>query len=368
MTRTITAKDLLITEGILTCAPSATLSQALAKLNSSHDAVFVVSDKNKLLGVISPYYVLFQSNYPPTTKVENCLYSPPKLKLSIPIAEIARHMMQSKVYFLPVFTDSGQWQGMVSVRAIMKALVEDKTLFSKLEFPKRTKRMITIGEQASLNEAKALLRNEGVSRLPVVDVRGKLVGILTRYDLRQALAAPRSSQRFHSRQGQKKKYLNQPIRSFYKRAVVTASHKAPEVLMINEMLEKRIGSIIIINAKWQPVGLVSYHDILEALSRLEFERGGKISIMLPDDFIDETEIMALTRRLFIKLQKQDKANRLKLRIDAIKNPAQKTKRFNATLTTFHPKLGSYIGKGSDHRWKTAVRQAMERVETQARRK
>lgn len=367
MQQTITAKDLLITEGILTCAASATLSQALAKLNSSHDAVFVVGENNKLLGVISPYYVIFKSSYPPATKAENCLFSPPKLKLTTPIWEVAKHMILSKVYFLPVFSEKGKWQGMVSVRALLESVIQNKELVNRLRFRRKTKWMISVRENATLNEARALLRSKGVSRLPVVDGRGKLVGILTRFDLRQVLAAPKSSQRFLSRQGEKKKQLNQSMRSFYKREVVTATEKTSSTQVIALMLEKRIGSVVVVNPKWQPVNIISYRDVLEAVSRLEFEEEKLISITFPQDFVHEDELVALIQRLCYKLQKQNKLTRIQVKVDTMKNPAEETKRTNITLTTFHPEVGSYIAKGSDYKWKKALRKAMAKIEAQARR-
>jgi CBS domain-containing protein len=365
MAESITARDLLITEGILTCAPSATLSQALAKLNSSHDAVFVVGDKEKLFGVISPYYAMYKSSYPPTTKAENCLFSPPKLKLTTPIWEIARHMIQSKVYYLPVLSENKEWIGMVSVRPLMQAVVDNKDLVNRLQFKRKTKRMITLRENATLNEARTLLRSKGVSRLPVVNGRGRLVGILTRYDLRRAFTTPKTSQRFLSRQGEKKKQLDKPIRGFFKREVVTASGKTSTAQMINLMLEKRIGSVVVLNPKWQPVNIISYRDILEAISRLEFEKGKTISTSIPDDFVDENELMILVEKLCLKLIKQDKLTRINVKVKTLKNPAQETKLYDIILTTFHPKVRSYIAKGSDYKWKEATRKAIKKLEAQA---
>src|SRR3990170_7197833 len=131
MSQEITAGDLLKTEGIITCAPSATLSQALAKLNSSHDAVFV-ADGKKLLGLITPYYVMFRANFPPTTKVQHCLFSPPKLRLSTPIWEIAKQMVLAKVYFLPIFSDTNEWLGIVSVYSLLRKVAQQESIINKL--------------------------------------------------------------------------------------------------------------------------------------------------------------------------------------------------------------------------------------------
>src|SRR4030043_1215096 len=133
----IKALDLLQTEDIIPCEPTSNLSQALAKLTSSHDAVFVVGKKQNLLGVISPYYVLIQGNYPPTTKVENCLYSPPKLKESTALPDIVRNMIESKVYYLPVYSQNGSWSGIVTAPGGVGKLLKNQSLVEKPELKKR---------------------------------------------------------------------------------------------------------------------------------------------------------------------------------------------------------------------------------------
>lgn len=361
MSPTLTAKDLLVTEGILTSAPGETLSQALAKLNSSHDAVFVVEGKNVLLGVISPYYVMFQSNYPPTTKLRHCLFHPPKLSLDTPIWEIARKMVQSKVYFLPVFSKGGEWLGIVSVRRLMQAVVEESDISRRLEMRKRSRRMITLSEDASLNEARALLRNGGVSRLPVVNDQGKVVGILTRYDLREAFSAPRSSQRFLSRVGQKRKYFDQPILRYYKRQVQTARQRAPLTQLINQMLEQRIGSVLIVNPKWQPIAILSYRDILEAISDLEREGKEAVSLTAPEDYEYRLETLELLEKLIRKLVRRGLAEHLEVNVETSQDREENTRRYQVTIRTQHSQLGSLVARDNGYDWKTAVRGAIGKI-------
>lgn len=364
MAASLTAKDLLFTEGILTCYPSDSLGQALAKLNSSHDAVFVVDKKNALLGLISPYYAIYKSNLPPTTKLANCLFSPPKLKLNTPIWEIARDMVQSKVYFLPVIADNGRWEGMVSVRSLLQAVVKDKELVDNLQFRKKPRGIITIQENAKLNQARALLRNGGVSRLPVVDSRGKLVGILTRFDLRTAFSAPKTSQRFLSRQGEKKKHLNRPIRDFYKRQVFTASPKASPIQMLNMMLDQRIGSVIVVNLKWQPVQILSYRDVLEAIAAIGERRKQRLSISSSQNFDEQEACINLIKKLNLKLRKKAELADFHVFINVQKNPANRISRFAVRADARSSKGETFVGTGQDYDWRVAVRQAIERVERQ----
>jgi CBS domain-containing protein len=42
-----------------------------------------------------------------------------------------------------------------------------------------TKHVATIGEEASLEEAKRLIISHGIRHLPVVDNKGKLIGLLS---------------------------------------------------------------------------------------------------------------------------------------------------------------------------------------------
>ena len=53
-----------------------------------------------------------------------------------------------------------------------------------------TRRVFSIGPDARLGEAATLMRRRKVRHLPVVERGGRLVGIVTARDLRQALFAP----------------------------------------------------------------------------------------------------------------------------------------------------------------------------------
>lgn len=70
-------------DNIITVSPDVTLTQALSRLSTSHDAAFVFDDKKKYLGVINPYYALIRSSHPGNAKAAHCLHHPPKIYLSL---------------------------------------------------------------------------------------------------------------------------------------------------------------------------------------------------------------------------------------------------------------------------------------------
>lgn len=363
MGKTITAKNLLKTEGILTCSPSDTLSQALAKLNSSHDAVFVFENNQELLGVISPYYVLFQSNFPSSTKVKNCLFSPPKISENTPYWEIARNMMESKVYYLPVYSAQDEWLGIVSYRSLFRTILNDKSLLSKLNVSTKHK-MITIEESATLTEARNLLTTKKISRLPVVNQGRKLVGILTRFDLRLALSEPKDSLSFLSRSGEKKKFTDKPIRNYYKKSVVTVSEKTSVNKMISTLLEKEIGSLIVVNSKWQPVGIITNKDLLKAIANLGKSNQTTLELSIPDNFRYEEELTGLLTSFAKKLLKRKNINRLEAVIKTINNPIGKEKIYQSTIRIYHPNKSTIIGSSNSHDWNVAVSKALAKIESQ----
>src|SRR3989339_2131895 len=179
----LNAKDLAKTEGVLTARPEDSLASALGKIHSSHDAVFV-TEKGQLMGVISPYHVLYRGHFPAAAKVKNCLFLAPKLKPETKIDQIARLMLGAKVYFLPVVTDSGKWLGVVSYRRLLRQLTGFKV---------KPKPLVKIKDNITISQARNLMKSSGVSRLIVVTGNDRLSGILTRYDLSKSLGLPPSA-------------------------------------------------------------------------------------------------------------------------------------------------------------------------------
>lgn len=239
---TLTAKDLVKTERILTAQPEDSLASALAKINSSHDAVFV-TEKNRLLGVISPYQVLYRGHFPAATKIKNCLFLAPKLKPDTKIDQIARLMLEAKVYFLPVVTDSGKWLGVVSYRRLLRHLTGFKV---------QPKPLVKIKDNLTISQARNMMKSSGVSRLIVTSGNDRLIGILTRYDLSQSLNLPPAA----------------PVKAYIKHDVATFRQTDNPVNVISQMVDRRIGSMVMVNQNNQPIGLLSVRDCLEKLANL----------------------------------------------------------------------------------------------------
>ncbi|MFC1653347.1 CBS domain-containing protein [Patescibacteria group bacterium] len=283
MSKRYKAKDFLKTEKIITFSPDEVLSKALASLNSGHDAAFVVNSKDILLGVVSPYYVQFHGNFPPATKLQRCMMMPPKLSLNSSLERVVRSMLESKMYFLPVLDDKKKLLGIVSLRRILKRVFEDKNLYEGVEEQIKIRNVTTVTKKSSLGKVRSILKKGKISRLPIVDNKNKLVGLITRYDLRRALSDPKHSQGF-SKKGRKEKVLDTSIEGFMKTRVKTIDESGSLKDAIETMMNKRIGSVVIVDKKNLPSGIITYREVIKALLRTIKTKKYSLHMSTPKSF------------------------------------------------------------------------------------
>ena len=78
-----------------------------------------------------------------------------------------------------VITDSSQkCIGIFTERDAIRVIASDISLNTPIE-QVMTKNVTTIGKEASLEEARRLIISHGIRHLPVVDSKGKLVGLFS---------------------------------------------------------------------------------------------------------------------------------------------------------------------------------------------
>ncbi len=133
--------------------------------------------------------------------------------------------------------------------------------------------VLTIGPEATLEEAYAFLLQKGIRHLPVVE-EGRLVGILTDRDIRLATSAlnpkgpcPGST----------------PVREAMTKEVVTADPLDPVEEAARVMRVRKIGCLPVVEDE-VVVGMVTGIDLLDALLRLTgvTEPSGRLEVRLPD--------------------------------------------------------------------------------------
>ena len=359
----LTAQDLLKKRAIIKCTPDKTLAQALAQLNRTHDAAFVFDDKDKYLGVVNPHLAVFKSKHPGDTKIASILFKPPQLALDSRVWDVAKLMIESKIYFLPVFADNGDFAGVVSVNRLFDALRRWEDVVKQIKLNTKCD-LRTINEEASLNQAFNLMRDQQVSRLPVVDSHRHLRGIVTRFDIQTVFSEPMQKQRWASRVGQKTKYLEQPLKNYYHKMVVTASVDATSMEIISLILDKQVGSVVIIDKNRVPVGIVSIYDLLRAVDQLRPRADGVIDVNVGDDFTNRAQLEEILSKFYAKMNKFNPVRSIRFILETSRNVAGKPNRYSTRALLTLRRGRQYVAKVSDYNWKKAVRKTVEKLRTQ----
>jgi acetoin utilization protein AcuB len=127
----------------------------------------------------------------------------------------------------------------------------------------------TISMTATVGDAVRMLQTLDVRHLPVVDDEGMLVGMLSDRDLR-ALSFPEMIGEEYL--GSLQTALEAPVSSIMIGDVMTVEVEDDVSLIIELMLDHRIGAVPVVDSDDRLVGIVSYIDLLRQLLPEESNR------------------------------------------------------------------------------------------------
>jgi len=99
-------------------------------------------------------------------------------KLNITIKDAVRTLHEKHVGSIVITDDNQKCVGIFTERDAVRIIASDVPLDTPIEHV-MTKNVVTIGEEASLEEARRLVISHRIRHLPVVDRKGELTGLLS---------------------------------------------------------------------------------------------------------------------------------------------------------------------------------------------
>lgn len=129
---------------------------------------------------------------------------------------------------------------------------------------------ITIDPEAPIATAIAVMRDKGVRHLPVVDDAGRLLGVISDRDLRDAVFSPAFAEHLSLVARRRLRGLSATLEGLRVKDVMTwdAVTTKPEAALAQAaavMFEGRFGSLPVVE-KDELVGIITERDVLRALA------------------------------------------------------------------------------------------------------
>ncbi len=231
----------------------------------------VVTDDDGYAGIIMERQLL-QSHIEDDAKVNVLMRTnAPQIDRNENIRDVARMLVEGGTKVAPVFEDNDLW-GIITEDAILEAVLDNLDVLTVEQI--FTDDVVTLREDDHLGKAINYLRENDISRLPVVNENRRLSGMVTTHDI--ADFAVRTMERQHSgdRSGDTDRMLDLPVYDLMNRPVETATHEESVKDVVERMFEHDYAGLVITPADddGKVDGILTKTDVLRALTFTEEEK------------------------------------------------------------------------------------------------
>lgn len=139
--------------------------------------------------------------------------------------------------------------------------------------------VITASPKTPMQEAHKLMRDENIRRLPVVDDRGKLIGIITESDLLHASPSDATSLSVWEMNYMLSKVTVEKIMT---REVITITTDTPLEEAARKMVDNKIGGLPVVKES-ELVGIITETDLFKVFLEMlgARESGVRLTVLLP---------------------------------------------------------------------------------------
>lgn len=355
------------------CKGTDEVGKVLDRIETVHGGLIAFNEVDEYIGVLSSYKTMYKDHTPPGKKVSHAVIHPMIITKDTPLSEVATAMSSSKTYLLPVF-DNQKIIGTISAVDIVKRMFHDNGLLIAVGKEIKVDNPLVLDTNAKVKDAYTLLRSNGVSEVLVTDKLGKIIGVVTRADIKHAFIHPTDKQRFHhdnyrpddlSFDVEKKKRMDESLTGYISTFVPTINEIATAEQKLITLIDNEQQYVIIVNDAQKPVGIISYRNVLESISKLSVEETINIIIENPSQNVLATEFTSAVddlKNYIYKMNKRIALDRAEIRVQESKYPTGKTAQMEITLQ-FDPVTGSqYVVNAKAKNYLQSIHLAMKQMD------
>jgi len=326
--------------------------------------VIVLSNSQNYLGVITDRIVLRSMLNIDAVKAKNVVMKVPTVNISDSIAKAARIMLENTVKGLPVSGHDDRIVGIITVDDIGRAA---EKLYPSLKIREiMTRDPITISADSTIGKALVLMRENGISRLPVVE-NNRLVGLVTIRDIIDKVLQPKTRATRGEVAGEKIRSLGYKVSDIMTKSVVQASPEEELSTVVKKMIKNDVSCLVIVSHN-RVSGIITRTDILEIVTSLE-ERGKppihiQVSFKIEDiSPAEKSEIIKISEKYVSKLGKALGNGHLLLHFKEHKEKHGETHLIHCRAVLRTDKV-NFTGVGEAWSASQAARVALDKIERQ----
>ncbi|AUX07886.1 CBS-domain-containing membrane protein [Halalkaliarchaeum desulfuricum] len=227
----------------------------------------VVTEDGEYAGVIGERD-LIKSRIEDDTKASVVMKNAPRVKRTEHIREVARILVEGNVKIAPVY-EGEKLYGIVTEDGILEAVLDNLDAITVEQI--YTKDVVTITEEGHVGQAINRLRENGISRLPVLNENGRLTGVITTHDIVEFVIRGENRLGRHDRSGDTDRMLDIPVFDLMSNPVLTATPEETVKAAVERMFENDIAGLVVSDDGEAVDGVVTKTDVLRALTFTEEE-------------------------------------------------------------------------------------------------
>ena len=303
---------------------------------------------------------LVQSRVEDDTKAGAMAKPAPRVGRTDDVREVARVMIEGATKVAPVF-EGGELWGIVTADAILAAVLENLDVLTVEDI--YTAEVITVDEEARVGEAINLLREHGISRLPVLDGTGSLSGMVTTHDIVNVVVRDPDGATRGERRGDITRPLDIPVYDVMEAPVATTSLAASVRSATERMLEADYSGLVVTpeDDDTTVAGVVTKTDVLRALTYTEEEyMDVQVTNVTLLDTLDREEIRRSIEGAAEKYQRMN-VEHAHVRFQKHKEKLRGTPLISCQIR-MRTNHGQVAGSGEGYGAESAFRVALDRLE------
>ncbi len=265
------------------------LGKIRAIFDEKNPKAIIIMEDDEYQGVVTQKR-LVSSHIEDQTKVAAVMQSAPQIDRHEDVRDVSRKLVEGGTKAAPVFENNNLY-GIITEDAILSAVLESLDALQVNDVA--TTEVISVTEQEDIGRVINQMREHGVSRLPVVNENGYIVGIVTTQDIIEFVTRNEQRTTTGDRVGDSDRMLDLPVYDVMSSPVETTTLETNLQPVVETMLDNDYSGLIVTPSDDERLiaGIVTKTDVLRALSiREEDHLDVQITNIDLLDTIDRQEI------------------------------------------------------------------------------